>query len=246
MTLNLQRIGLVLISLVGLAGFVWPLWLPQAVNSSDSTSGWLALALLPLLAIAALWFAQGKLSGPRQIALLGLLAAIAAGTRIATSGVGGFELIFVVVILGAAALGVRFGFLLGALAILLSSLFFGGIGPWTAFQVFAVGWVGAGAGLVGKRLGEKLKSWQLAIYSVIAAYVFGLIMNLWFWPFAVGPQTSVSFNPAGSMGGNLASFLAYSLVSSTLTWDTVRAVSSAVLILLIGKPCIQTLRRYKF
>ncbi len=246
MTLNFQRIGLVLISLVGLAGFVWPLWLPQAVSSADATSGWLALALLPLLAITALWLAQGKLSGPRQIALLGLLAAIAAGTRIATSGVGGFELIFVVVILGAAALGARFGFLLGALSILLSSLFFGGIGPWTAFQVFAVGWVGAGAGLLGKRMGEKLRSWQLAIYAVLAAYVFGLVMNLWFWPFAVGPQTSVSFNPAGSMGENLASFLAYSLVSSTLTWDTVRAVSSAVLILLIGKPFIQTLRRYKF
>lgn len=246
MTLQLQKLGLVIISLVGLAGFVWPLWLPQAVDATNATSGWLALSLLPLLAITALWLAQGKLSGPRQVALLGLLAAIAAGTRIATSGVGGFELIFVVVILGAAALGARFGFLLGAMSILLSSLFFGGIGPWTAFQVFAVGWVGAGAGLLGKRLGDKFKSWQLASYSVLAAYVFGLGMNLWFWPFAVGAQTSVSFNPAASMGENLASFLAYSLVSSTLTWDTVRAVSSAVLILLIGKPFIQTLRRYKF
>ncbi len=246
MTLNLQRIGLIFVSLIGLIGFLWPLWLPQAVGTSDSTSGWLALALLPLLAIAALWFAQGKLAGPRQIALLGLLAAIAAATRIATSGVGGFELIFVVVILGAAALGARFGFLLGATAILLSSLFFGGIGPWTACQMFAVGWVGAGAGAIGKRLGKKLKSWQLAIYAVAAAYLFGLIMNLWFWPFAVGPQTSISFDSEASMGQNLLSFLTYSLVSSTLTWDTVRAISSAGLILLIGKPFIDTLRRYKF
>jgi hypothetical protein len=246
MTLNLQRIGLIAISLIGLTGFLWPLWLPQAVGSSDSTSGWLALALLPLLAITALWFAQGKLAGPRQIALLGLLASIAAATRIATSGVGGFELIFVVVILGAAALGARFGFLLGASAILLSSLFFGGIGPWTAFQMFAVGWVGAGAGLIGRRLGKKLKSWQLASYAVVSAYLFGLIMNLWFWPFAVGPQASISFDSQASLGQNLASFLAYSLVSSTLTWDTVRAISSAVLIWLIGKPFIETLRRYKF
>jgi hypothetical protein len=201
---------------------------------------------VPLIALAALWFAQGELSGPRQIALLGILAALAAATRIATSGVGGFELIFVIVILGAAALGARFGFLLGATAILLSSLFFGGVGPWTAFQVFAVGWVGAGAGLVGKRLGSKLKSWHLASYAVVSAYAFGLIMNLWFWPFAVGPQTSVSFSPEADLGQNFASFLTYSLVSSTLTWDTVRAVSSAVLILLIGKPFIQTLRRYKF
>ncbi len=245
MSLNLQRIGLVIISVIGLLGFVWPLWLPQGV-SADSTSGWLALTLLPLLAIAALWFAQGKLAGPRQIALLGLLAAVAAATRIATSGVGGFELIFVVVILGAAALGARFGFLLGASAILLSSLFFGGVGPWTAFQMFAVGWVGAGAGLLGSYLDKRLKTWQLAIYAVVAAYLFGLIMNLWFWPFAVGPQTSISFDGDASLGQNLVSFLAYSLVSSTLTWDTARAISSAVLILLIGKPFMQTLRRYKF
>jgi len=245
-SITVQKLGLILISLVGLTGFLWPLWTPQAANLSADSAGWLALSLLPLIALAALWFAQGELSGPRQIALLGILAALAAGTRIATSGVGGFELIFVIVILGAAALGARFGFLLGATAILLSSLFFGGVGPWTAFQVFAVGWVGAGAGLVGKRLGSKLKSWHLASYAAVSAYVFGLIMNLWFWPFAVGPQTSVSFSPEADLGQNLVSFLTYSLVSSTLTWDTVRAVSSAVLILLIGKPFIQTLRRYKF
>lgn len=246
MTMTIQRYSLLLISLIGLAGFTWPLWLPQAVNSSDASSGWLALALLPLLAITALWLSQGRLSGPRQIALLGLLAAIAAGTRIVASGVGGFELVFVVVILGAAALGARFGFLLGALAILLSSLFFGGIGPWTAFQVFAVGWVGAGAGLIGNRLGTKLKIWQLALYSALAAYIFGLIMNLWFWPFAIGPQTSISFDPDASLAQNMASFLTYSFVTSTLTWDTVRAFSSAAVILLIGKPFIQTLKRYKF
>ncbi len=99
---------------------------------------------------------------------------------------------------------------------------------------------------MGSYLDKRLKSWQLAIYAAVAAYLFGLIMNLWFWPFAVGPQTSISFDGDASLGQNLVSFLAYSLVSSTLTWDTARAVSSAVLILLIGKPFMQTLRRYKF
>jgi len=245
-TISIQRIGLILISIVGLTGFLWPLWAPEVALGDSDTAGWLALALVPLVALAALWLAQGQLSGPRQIALLGILAALAAGTRIATSGVGGFELVFVVVILGAAALGARFGFLLGATAILLSSLFFGGVGPWTAFQVFAVGWVGAGAGLIGNRLGTKLRSWHLASYAVLASYLFGLIMNLWFWPFAVGPQTSVSFDPDADIAQNLASFLSYSLISSTLTWDTLRAVSTAALVLLIGKPFIQTLRRYKF
>jgi hypothetical protein len=163
---------------------------------------------------------------------------------VATGGTGGFELVFLVVIIGGAALGVRFGFLLGALTILVSSIFFGGFGPWTAFQIFATAWVGAGAGFVSR----KLASWRiaaLAAYGVAASYLFGLIMNLWFWPFAVGPTTSISYVPGAALGDNLLSFLTYSLLSSTLTWDTVRALSVAIGLVVFGRPLIRTLERAK-
>jgi hypothetical protein len=158
--------------------------------------------------------------------------------------VGGFELIFVIIILGSAAVGGSFGFLLGAFSILLSSLFFGGFGPWTAFQMFAVGWVGMGAGFLGSRI-TKDRHWLLAAYGFVASYGFGLIMNLWFWPFALGPETSLSYRAGADLQENLFSFLGYSLVSSTLTWDTLRAVSTAAVILLLGKPVLTTLARYK-
>lgn len=245
MNMVLRRSLLVAISLASMAGFAWPLFAPALPSDAQSGAGWVAVALLPIAAIAVLLIYQGKISGPRQIAVLGVLAAIASATRIATSGVGGFELIFVIVILGAAAVGAEFGFLLGALSIIISSLFFGGVGPWTAFQVFAVGWVGLGAGLLAKRF-TKRQTWVLAIYGFLASYVFGLIMNLWFWPFAIGPSTSLSYSLKVGLFENLMSFLGYSLISSTLTWDTVRAISTATFVLLLGKPILATLRRYKF
>ena len=245
MSLTLRKYLLFGISLLALAGFTWPLFVPALPSDAQSSAGWVAIALLPVIAIAALLIYQGRIAGPRQIALLGVLASIASATRIATSGVGGFELIFVIVILGAAAVGAEFGFLLGALSIIVSSLFFGGIGPWTAFQVFAVGWVGLGAGLLAKRVKKRLLL-SLAIYGFLASYIFGLIMNLWFWPFAVGPATSLSYSPSSNFFENLVSFFGYSLISSTLTWDTVRAVSTAVFVTLLGKPFLATLKRYKF
>lgn len=239
----LERSLLAGIFAIGLMGFAWPLWIPATANTD--LSGWLALALMPLILIAAFALNQGPIAGPRKLAMLAVLSALAAATRIATSGVGGFELIFAIVILGAAAMGARFGFLLGASSVLLSSLFFGGIGPWTAFQMFAVGWVGFGAGALGARFALR-KPLVLAAYGFFASYVFGLIMNLWFWPFAIGPTTSISYQPDAGLSQNLVSFLTYTLVSSTLTWDTLRAISTAAVILLVGKPVLLTLNRYRF
>jgi len=239
-----QRSWLIGISMLAVAGFSWPFFLPAIASSSEFSSGWMAIAALPVLVIAALALLQGQIAGPRQIAMLAVLSSLAAATRIATSGVGGFELIFVVIILGSAAVGGSFGFLLGAFSILLSSLFFGGFGPWTAFQMFAVGWVGLGAGFLGSRI-TKHRLWLLAAYGFVASYGFGLVMNLWFWPFAVGPETSLSYRAGADLQENLYSFLSYSLVSSTLTWDTLRALSTAAVILLLGKPVLTTLARYK-
>jgi len=70
-------------------------------------------------------------------------------------------------------------------------------------------------------------------------------MSLWFWPFAVGPTTSISYVPGAALGDNLLSFLTYSLLSSTLTWDTVRALSVAIGLVVFGRPLIRTLERAK-
>ena len=84
---------------------------------------------------------------------------------------------------------------------------------------------------------------MLAAYGVVAAYAYGLATNLWFWPFALGGATQLSYVPGGGLGENVPRFLAYSLATSTLSVDTVRAVVTAAGVLALGRPVLGTLRR---
>ena len=241
--MTLRAYLLPMLSLAALAVFLWPLWALGDLVQIELGGVLFGLAALALLAVTFLVL-DGNLLGPKQLALLGTMAALGAALRVGTGGVAGLELIFVAVILGGAAFGARFGFLLGATTILLSSLFLGGIGPWTPFQIFATAWVGAGAALVSARFG-RFRIAALASYAVLASYLFGLLMNLWFWPSATGLSSSVSFASDAGLVENLGRFLSFSLVSSTLTWDTVRAVSVAAVIAVFGRAALRTLQRAK-
>ena len=66
--------------------------------------------------------------------------------------------------------------------------------------------------------------------------LFALLTNLWFWLFAVGAGTGISYVPGAPLGTNLSSFLLYSLMTSTAVWDTLRAVTTIVGIILVGGP----------
>ena len=235
-----QPWALSILSLAALAVFAWPL-LP--LDLSTHAASWLSIVAIAVVLLLTLMLLDGDLIGPKQIALIAILAAVGASVRIATGGTGGIELVFLTVILAGRAFGPKFGFLLGVATIAVSSLFFGGFGPWTAYQMFATGWVGAGAGLLfGKS--RRFENVLLALYGVISAYVFGLLLNLWFWPVAI-TGASLAFDPGAPGLENLASFLLFSLASSTLTWDTVRAVSVGFGLLLLAKPALRALERAK-
>jgi hypothetical protein len=236
-------------SVIAFAGFAWPLVAEAVPGEAQAAVPVLALALVPALVVAVALVLDREMYSAQSIALLGVLTAVGSAVRIAGTGVGGVEAVFIVLILAGRAYGARFGLLLGMLTIALSSLFWGGIGPWTPFQAFACGWVSAGAGLLPRvrlgsaRVSARVEIAMLVVYGILAAYAFGLIMNLWFWPFAVGSGTGISYVPGAPLGQNLASFGLYSFVTSTLTWDTVRAVTSAVGILLVGPAALAALRR---
>lgn len=237
---NFQGLALAGLSALAIVVFGWP-FLPFDLSASQGS--WLSIAAIAVILLLTLSLLDGDLAGPKQIGLLAALAGLGAAVRIATGGTGGLELVFLTVILGGRAFGPRFGFLLGVATIAVSSLFFGGFGPWTAYQMFATAWVGAGAGMLfGK--GHRFENLLLAGYGAVSAYVFGLLLNLWFWPVAVA-SSSLSYVPGAAALENLYSFALFSLASSTLTWDTVRAVSVAVVLLVVANPALKALRRAK-
>jgi len=235
------------LSLLALAVFAWPLAVGTGVVE-PTLALTLSVVAIPVFAVLLSLSAESSLRSVNIVALVGVLAGTAALARVLSTGFGGFELVFVVVILAGRALGPCQGFVVGVLAIAVSSLVFGGFGPWSAYQMIALGWVGLGAGLIpfswGRTTrGTRLEVAALALYGAISSYLFGLLMNLWFWPLAVGPDTSLSLDFDASWGENLASFLLYSLATSTLTWDAVRAVTTVVTLLLVGGPALRALRR---
>jgi hypothetical protein len=201
-----------------------------------------ALAIVPALVVAIALSLDREMFSATTVALLGVLAAVGAAIRIAGTGVGGIEAVFILLILAGRVYGARFGLLLGMLTIAVSSVLWGGFGPWTPFQMFASGWVAAGAALL-PRAGGRRELALLAAYGIVASYAFGILMNFWYWPFGVGLGTDISYEAGAPLGQNLASFGVYSLVTSTLTWDTVRAITTTAGILLMGPAVLAALRR---
>jgi energy-coupling factor transporter ATP-binding protein EcfA2 len=250
-------IALAAANLVALGAFCWPLVASAVPQQAYAAVPIAALALIPLAMLVVVGTLDGTVRSAHMLALLGTLAAIGAAVRIAGTGVGGVEAVFILLILAGRAYGARFGMLLGMATIALSTVITGTFGPWTPFQMFACAWVGAVAGLLPRRssrprpaplprrLAPTAEIALLCVYGVIASYVFGLLMNLWFWPFAVGYGTGISYDATAPLAVNLSSFLLYSLVTSTLSWDTLRAITTVVGLIVVGRPILAALRRAK-
>jgi energy-coupling factor transport system substrate-specific component len=149
--------------------------------------------------------------------------------------------VFFLLVLGGRVFGAGFGFVLGATTLFASALVTGGVGPWLPFQMLGAAWVGWGAGLLPPLRG-RAEVLMLAAYGAVAGLFYGLLLNLSFWPFATGMSGELSFVPGDPVAENLHRFLVFTLATS-LGWDIGRAVTTAVLVLVTGRPVLGALRR---
>jgi energy-coupling factor transport system substrate-specific component len=235
-------LALALTSLVGLAAFAWPLLAaPESGLAHSSDAPYLFVLLLALLVLVVLASIADGRADAKTVALLGVLAAVGAGLRVLGTGSAGVEPLFFFLVLVGRAYGAGFGFVLGNLAVLVSAVVTGGVGPWLPFQMLGAGWVAMGAGMLPRLVGRREVA-MLAAYGAVAALVYGLLLDMWFWPFVVPPDASIAFVAGDPVIENLTRFLAYHLVTA-LGWDLPRAVLTAVLCLLAGSRVLGGLRR---
>jgi len=161
--------------------------------------------------------------------------------------IGGASLVFVLPIVAGAVFGPAFGFLLGALSFAASGLVTAGIGPWLPFQMFAAGWIGAGAGLLRpavERVRPVVAVAILCAYGYAAGFFFGVVTNLWFWPSLAAGDASIGWRPGMGAAEAAGAFRRFYLLTS-LAWDAGRAVGNVVLIALLGAPALRLLRRWR-
>jgi energy-coupling factor transport system substrate-specific component len=251
-----------LASLLGVMAFASPFFMPLQNGAQAGANSPAYLAGLIVLCLAVLMAeAQGQAMSAKRVALLGMLVAINAAMRFAENaipGPAGFTPVFMLIILAGAVFGARFGFLMGALTMLVSALITGGVGPWLPYQMFTAGWMGMSAALLRSGEGVNRRTGDLAspprpftlspllpfvLFSAFWGFAYGAIMNLWSWPFQAGDPAQ-SWQAGLSFVDGIKRYLAFYAVTS-LWWDAFAAGGNILLIVLFGLPTLKVLRRFK-
>jgi energy-coupling factor transport system substrate-specific component len=180
------------------------------------------------LAIAAgfAWYERNR-PDARIVALVATLAAFAALGRIAFAALPNIKPTTDIVLISGYALGGAPGFVVGALAGLVSNFFFGQ-GPWTPWQMAAWGATGAlGAGLATVTRG-RIGRWPLAIVCGVAGYAFAAVQDAGDW---------VTYSDHSS--SQLAVY-----VGKGSGFDLVHAVGCLMFALAFGPALLRSLRRF--
>lgn len=192
--------------------------------------GWglLSAEIMFVALIIMYWgFEQGK-SSSREIALIAMLGTIAAVGRVPFAILPNIQPTTFIVIVSGFVFGPRAGFMVGSTAALVSN-FFLGQGPWTPWQMFVWGMAGVCAGLM-KIIFPGIGPRGMTVFCFLWGYLFGWIMNIWFWTAFVQPLNWTSF---------LATYAA------SFWWDTLHAVGNALFYTLFGTGLQKILKRFQ-
>jgi energy-coupling factor transport system substrate-specific component len=180
--------------------------------------------------------------------LLAAIAAVDTALRLAVIvGIGGFNPIFFLVLCAGYIFGPSFGFLAGALSILVSAIVGGGVGPWVPYQVFATGWIGLVAGLAGHwrattpRLRDVI---ILAAAGGLVGYIFGALLDVTVWVPAYRGNPLIGWDPGMPPTTALLHFARFYLLTS-FAYDTFRAAGNVVMVLALGIPVMAALARLR-
>jgi energy-coupling factor transport system substrate-specific component len=179
------------------------------------------------LAYAFYRFEKSRLSS-KEIALIAALAAIAALGRIPFGALPSLQPTTFIVIVSGYVFGPAPGFFVGAAAAFVSNIFLGH-GPWTVWQMLAWGICGGSAGVLGI-VRPATSRGSMLVFAALWGYLFGWIMNLWYWISFVYP---LSFS----------SWLAVNSVS--FPFDTLHAAGNVGFVLVLWNGFVKTLCFFK-
>jgi energy-coupling factor transport system substrate-specific component len=243
---------------IGIVAFLYPFWLPTVQQTAVMGQAHANDAPLMLTFLVGVCFviilleAQEQAVSAKLIALLGILVAINSILRFIEAVIpipGGFSPIFFLIIMAGYIFGGRFGFLMGALTLLVSSLITGTMGPWLPYQMFTAGWIGLSAPVCRPTVwlfngeGKWIEVVVLALFGGFWGLMYGGITNIWFWPFATGPAGQY-WEPGISPVEILQRYALFYLTTS-LWWDAVRSFGNVALTLVLGLSTLRVLRRFQ-
>jgi energy-coupling factor transport system substrate-specific component len=166
----------------------------------------------------------------RELIVISVLAALAVMGRTIFFMLPAFKPMMAIVIISGIAFGPEAGFLVGVMSAFVSNFFFGQ-GPWTPWQMFALGLTGFLAGILIRKGILKKTRLSLSIYGFITTFlIYGGVMNL---------ASVLMYNDQASMKMFLASYI------SGIPYDMVHAISTVFFLYFLSRPMIEKLDRIR-
>ena len=190
---------------------------------------YMKISLLILAEILISFFAafEKKRPGAREIALIAILCALGMAGRSAFFMLPQFKPVAALVILCGVAYGPCTGFLVGAGTMLASNLFFGQ-GPWTPWQMCAMGGIGYLSGFLFRKRACRL---SLCVWGGTAVFLlYGIIMNL---------SSAVMYQP------ELNWKIAVSYLVSGVPFDAVHAASTVLFLWILSEEFLKKMHRIR-
>lgn len=173
---------------------------------------------------------EGRKPQARELIIIAVLCAMGVAGRAAFAMLPQFKPVMAIVILSAVAFGAETGFLVGAVTMLTSNMLFTQ-GPWTPWQMFAMGIIGFLAGVLFQKGLLRRTRLSLAVFGSIAAVVvYGGIMN---------PASALMWQ--GTINWKI--LLAYYAVGFPM--DLVQAAATALFLWFLSQPMLEKLDRIK-
>ena len=173
---------------------------------------------------------EGRKPQVRELVVLATMVALATAGRAAFFMIPSFKPIIAIVIISSIAFGGEAGFLVGAMTMVVSNFLFGQ-GPWTPWQMFAMGFIGFLSGILYRIGLLPTKRLSLCIYGfLVTVFIYGGIMN---------PAALFMSVYDFTWEGLLAIYI------SGIPVDLVHASSTFIFLWIGAKPLLEKLQRIK-
>lgn len=183
----------------------------------------IAVALVPLFAR----FERRRVEA-RELVLLAVLSAVAALGRVPFAPLPSVQPTSFVIIVAALVFGAEAGFMIGVIAALVSNMFLGQ-GPWTPWQMFCWGMIGATAGWLRHAWWMK-KRFGFLLFGFAWGFLFGWIMNLWYL---------ITLPDALGWGIVIAAYV------HSFYFDLAHALSNVFFLAVLGNGWVKVLLRFR-
>ncbi|MDO4810207.1 MAG: ECF transporter S component [Eubacteriales bacterium] len=174
---------------------------------------------------------EGRKPRARELVVIAVMCALGVIGRMMFAVLPEFKPVFAVTIVAGIALGAETGFLVGALTMLLSNMVFGQ-GPWTPWQMFALGLIGFLSGICFRKGLLRPTKLVMAVFgAVTAVFVFGGIMN---------PASALMWQQDAVTAGMIAAYFA-----AGLPFDLANGAAAFLFLYFGGEPVLKKLERVK-